>query len=49
MEVGLLRQRLKVLLTDENETVAKTYPVSDVTVIRRTKPQLKKRRDTEEE
>ncbi len=47
MEVSLLRQNLKVLLTDENETIAKTYPVSECEVVRTSKPQLKKRRDSE--
>jgi cell fate regulator YaaT (PSP1 superfamily) len=47
IEVSLLRQKLKVLLTDENETVAKYYSVKDVKVIRPGKYHLKQRTENE--
>jgi hypothetical protein len=47
MEVNLLRRRLKVLLSDENETVAKYYDADSVTVLRSGKPQLKKSANAE--
>ena len=48
IEVNLLRRKLKVLLSDESETVAKYYPADEVTVLRAGKPQLKKTSEAEE-
>jgi len=47
IEVNLLRQKLKILLTDENETVAKVYPVKDVKLIKSGKIQLKQVEEVE--
>jgi hypothetical protein len=47
--VNLLRRKLKVLLSDQSETVAKFYSADDVTVIRSGKPQLKKQAGESEE
>jgi cell fate regulator YaaT (PSP1 superfamily) len=49
IEVNLLRRKLKVLLSDQSETVAKFYSADDVTVIRSGKPQLKKQAGESEE
>jgi len=49
IEVNLLRQKLKVLLSDESETIAKYYDADNVTVLRSGKPQLKKQSDGEGE
>ena len=49
IEVNLLRRKLKVLLSDENETIAKIYDADNVTVLRAGKPQLKKLSEDEAE
>ena len=41
IEVGLLRRKLKVLLSNPNETTAKYYDVDDVKVLRSGKPKVK--------
>lgn len=47
IEVNLLRRKLKVLLSDGSETVAKFYPADEVTVLRSGKPQLKRSAEDE--
>ena len=49
IEVNLLRQKLKVILTDGNETVAKVYSARDVKVISSGKVQLKQAEEDETE